>query len=207
MNDRTPFEDDLWALANLRDDQIDTSDVPERIDFLNGTRGRFFDLTARNYDVRAIANWCLERAESEGRSVTSMWLNKIVYFVHEVALREFRTLLTPARVEAWDHGPVFREIYFQFPKEAKAHKLLKFNRASRRREPASESFGSSDLAIFEKAWQRYGHFSASKLREISHRPGSPWSIVWESRGNAPGAQIDVSTIIGLIGQGHGKGKN
>lgn len=207
MSQKSELEEDLLALAALRDEDIDTSDIPERLDFSGGRLGQFFNLVQRDYDVRAIANWCLSKLKSEDRSETQMWINKIVYFIHELSLTKYRTLLTPARVEAWDHGPVFREIYFGHPKGYEIDFFTKFNPKERKRELASEDFQTYDLEIFEDAWAKYGHMSASRLRSLSHAPDTPWSLVWNSNdGRRRGLEIDIPSIIGRIGQGYGNSK-
>lgn len=197
MANKNPFESDLFALARLRDEDIDTSDIPERADFSNAAMGKYFHIRQRDYDVRAIANWFLEKAALENIKAEAMWLNKIVYFAYEAALKEFSVLITKARVEAWDHGPVFREVFHQFDNEKNQSLLLKLNIKTRKMEVAREEFVPSDLAIFEQVWHKYGHASSAKLRHISHQPGTPWHVVWTFRGRTkPGMVIDLATILG-----------
>lgn len=198
MDSKHNLAADLFDLSQMDDQDIDTSDIPERSSFEGGFRGRYFDLRLRNYDVRAIANWCIHRANANNVSITSMWLNKIVYFIHEKALQEFRVLLTPAKVEAWDHGPVFREIYFQFDNE-RPDLLSSFDIKSRKKVISSESFNDEDIRIFNSVWDQMGHLSAAQLRNISHKHNSPWHIVWSYRGKSnPGMIIDIPTIIGQV---------
>lgn len=197
MDRNSTIADDLLALAAMRDEDIDTNDIPEQMNFSRRETGKYYDLEARQYDVRAIANWCLDKAESSGFHPSSMWINKIVYFIYETALQNFRIVLTPAKIEAWDHGPVFRELYAQFQSDTPFHKLRKMNLRTRQREEAIEDFKELDLKIFNDAWKEYGHLSAAELRRISHKPGSPWDIVWQSGGKLnPGMGIDIGVILG-----------
>lgn len=197
MDKNSILADDLLALAAMRDNDIDTDDIPEQKNFARREIGKYYDLEARGYDVRAIANWCLEKAEANGFHPTSMWINKIVYFIYETALQNFRIVLTPAKIEAWDHGPVFRELYAQFQSDAPFQKLKKMNLRTRQREDAVENFKDLDLKIFNDAWRRYGHLSAADLRRISHQRGSPWDIAWQSGGKSnPGMGIDIGVILG-----------
>src|SRR4051794_20001957 len=66
------------------------------------------------FSVRALANWILDLADRKDAPITNMALNKLVYFVIEKVLVEQKRLLTEAKIEAWEHGPVFRELYQQF---------------------------------------------------------------------------------------------
>lgn len=202
---RKIIDEDLVALAAMSDDEIDTSEIPERLDFRNAKRGRFFDLTHRNYDVRSIANWCLRKAQAERIRTSSMWLNKLVFFIYEQSLKSNRVLLAPALAEAWDHGPVFREIFSQTDGDKEVELLTRFNVRLRTREEAFEDFIESDIKLFEKVWREFGHLSASEVRRISHLKDTPWHKIWhETHASNPGKVIDVATIIGHIGLDHGK---
>src|SRR5437868_2524304 len=110
-----------------------------------------------------------------------MALNKIVYFVHCDHLLERDKPLVRAKIEAWKHGPVFRELYHQFkqwddcPIEARATKV----------DPetgdvvlAQESFSDGEEAYLTELIDRYIRFSAPQLRALSHVTGGPWHIVW-----------------------------
>ncbi len=192
---------ELTALALLSDDAIDTSDIPEVIDWSGASRGMFSPdrIRERGYDVRALANWFLDRAQAAKRGLSNLSLNKLVYLAIERALVEQRILLSPARVEAWAHGPVFRELYQSFKKfesGAITERATKFSVATRGMVQASEAFHSDDEAFFERIFQRFGHRSASQLRAISHVEEGPWHIVWHYRGNTnPGMEITPAIIF------------
>src|SRR5688500_4115918 len=66
------------------------------------------------HDVREVANFVLDLAEEKGIALSNMAINKIVYFVHVDYLLAFSQPLVSAKIEAWDHGPVFRELYAEF---------------------------------------------------------------------------------------------
>src|SRR5687768_17240335 len=99
----------LRDLALLPDSEIDTTDIPENFDWSDAHRGIWNPIkyTCRNYDIRGIANEVLARLWGRGIKPSNMALNKLTWFIYERALTEFGVLLSDARVEAWDHGPVF----------------------------------------------------------------------------------------------------
>lgn len=197
MTETDPIFEDLLALRGMSDDEIDASDIPIRTDFSGGREGRFFHLSARDYDVRAIANWCIRRAKSEGRKITNLWLNKMVFFIYEEALKTSHVLLTSAKAEAWDHGPVFREIYFGFKAEDVDGFLKTFDPVRKRKIIAEERFEHGDVALFESVWLRLAKMSGAQLRNLSHKEGQAWYRVWNYTGQTnPGMQIDIATIIG-----------
>lgn len=189
------FLTDLIALAQLSDDEIDTSDAPETTSFAGAEIGKFSDIKFRGYDVRSIANWCISKAKRTGINPTNLWLNKLVFFIYEQALRDLNVLLTPARVEAWDYGPVFRELYLNYPGDNEPYH--RYNVQKRGRELAEDSFETEDLELFEKVWAELGNLTASQLTRLSHRPGTPWSTVWKEGGAInPGMVIDINVILG-----------
>lgn len=198
-------EFDFAALAALSDDEIDTSDISSRAKLTHPVVGKYSDIEYRGYDVRSIANWCIRKAREAGVSVSKLWINKIVALVYERSLVSAKILLTPARMEAWEFGPVFREIYLQFPSDADGY-YHRYNVRTRSREVAMDPFSRDDLEVFEETWRKYGHLSGSALTTITHRVGTPWRSVWD-RGGAvnPGMLIDIETILGRNGdRTHGK---
>src|SRR6266849_90529 len=81
------------------------------------------------HDVRGIANFVLDLADERGQSVSNLSINKIVFFLHAYFLAQFGRPLISAKIEAWDYGPVFRELYREFksfgdkPIAGLAHKI------------------------------------------------------------------------------------
>lgn len=65
-------------------------------------------------DPRIIANAVLDRAAAEGRPVTNLDLQKIVYFLHGHYLVRHQRPLVEGEFEAWPYGPVHRVLYDAF---------------------------------------------------------------------------------------------
>lgn len=149
-------------------------------------------------DVRAIANLVLDVAASRDIEMTNMALNKIVFFVHSDYLVERGKPLVGAKIEAWQHGPVFREIYHEFKKwgdQPIAGRATKVDPATGNIVEARADLGSEESSI-RMLIDRYVEFSAAYLRAISHRPGGPWHAVWGHDGRAnPGMSISNEIII------------
>ncbi|MDB5679629.1 MAG: gepA [Sphingomonas bacterium] len=150
-------------------------------------------------DVRAIANVILDRAHAQGIEVTNMALNKIAYFVHCDYMVEKGEPLVGAKIEAWQHGPVFREIYHEFKRWADApirSRAKKVDPHSGNVEIAKVTFGKEEGGYIDGLIDRYIHFSAGQLRAISHTKGGPWHIVWGHDGQSnPGMKITNELIV------------
>lgn len=192
---------ELARLALIADEDIDTSEMPETVNWRSAKRGLFSDdqIEERAYDVRALANWFLDRASALRLSYSNMSLNKLVYLALERALVERRVLLAPARVEAWNHGPVFREVYQafnDFGEKPIDRRAQRFDVGEKQMVEAREKLRPEDEAFLENIFDRYGKKSAAQLRAISHIEGGPWDTVWRYRGKTnPGMEITPAIIF------------
>lgn len=192
---------ELRELKLLPDADVDLSDIPETSDWSTGLRGLWAGrpYETLDYDVRAIANEILKRAWETGAKPTNMWLNKVAWFVYERMLLEFGKLLTKARVEAWDHGPVFREIYGPakvYKDEPVAALLQAFSPRSKKMEVPSVQLDAETSAVIREAVAKFSRKSASQLRNISHMEGSPWYRVWySSQKTSAGMVISPNVIL------------
>ena len=188
---------ELARLALLDDDQIDTSDIPENLDFRQAIVAKEFEVDQREYDVRAIANWFISKAWQDDQVVTQMWLNKIVFFLVEQSLVINRLLLTRAKIQAWDHGPVFRELYYNGDKKREVSEYYKkYQVAEKKKVVVEPSFLQDDLDLFEAVWSKFGKLSASQLRNISHESDGAWDFVWNEGGRLkPGMEIPLELIL------------
>lgn len=149
-------------------------------------------------DVRALANIILDEAASQSKTVTNMALNKIAYFVHCDYLLERSEPLVGAKIEAWQHGPVFREIYHEFkrwddkPIQTRATKI---DVDTGQPILAEAQLSSDNEQYIRDLIRRYVRFSAAHLRAISHTEGGPWHRVWGHDGRAnPGMRISDDLI-------------
>lgn len=149
-------------------------------------------------DVRVIANEVLARADELNLDVTNMAINKIVFFVHCDFMIEEGEPLVGAKIEAWQHGPVFRELYQEFKKwgespiKGRATRVSPF---SGEVEEAVANFGTGERERLVELIDRYVRFSAAHLRALSHLAGGPWDQVWQHSGRAnPGMQISNELI-------------
>lgn len=191
---------ELRDLRLVADEDIDTSDVPETTDWTAGLRslwaGQHYE--ALDYDIRAVANEILRLAWASGAKPTNMWLNKVTWFVYERMLVQFGKLLSEARVEAWDHGPVFREIYGPakvYKDEPVATLLQQFSIRTKRMETAIADFDAETLSVIEEAIAKFSTKSASQLRNISHIEGSPWYRIWYSGQKTSAGMVISPNVI------------
>lgn len=152
------------------------------------------------HDVRAVANAVLQLAWSQGREVTNLALNKIIYFLHAGHLHKFGKPLVSAKIEAWDHGPVFREIYHQFKKFGREP----IRTLATRLDPGSGSFidvqvslTPDELAHVETQATELLKLSPGKLVAMAHVRDGPWYVARFGSGRLnPGVEITDELIRG-----------
>ncbi|WP_441238876.1 Panacea domain-containing protein [Bradyrhizobium sp. 930_D9_N1_4] len=133
------------------------------------------------YDVRSISNFVLDVADVEGRPVSNLSINKIVYFLHSNYLVEFGKPLVSAKIEAWEYGPVFRELYREFKKygeRAISGRAQRISVETGNSETCNCELSELEQSFLEPMIRRYVRFSASTLVSMSHVPGGPWDQIW-----------------------------
>lgn len=150
-------------------------------------------------DVRGLANVILDQADRKGLEITNMALNKIAYFVHCDYLLENKSPLVGAKIEAWQHGPVFREVYHEFKKWGDGvirSRATKVDPHSGDIVTAAFKLSDQEADYIATLIDRYIYFTAAQLRAISHREGGPWHKVWGHDGQSnPGMKISNELIF------------
>ena len=134
------------------------------------------------YSSLAVANRILQIASSENKNLTIMQLIKLVYIAHGWALALLNRPLVTDRVEAWQHGPVYPDIYNEF--RGSGWQPITRKAIDRWSGVAIDAdFDADELSIIEKVVEAYGNFHAFELSSRTHQPDTPWSKVFdEGRG-------------------------
>jgi len=138
------------------------------------------------FDSKAVANQFLTLAKNEGKSLTPMQLIKLVYFAHGWYLAITGTPLLNETVQAWKFGPVIPSLYHEFkrfgnsPITERATKtdIIGEGGTLKLRLQAPEITGEGSVLakrVIEKVWEKYKHYSAVQLSNLTHLPDSPWA--------------------------------
>lgn len=150
-----------------------------------------------NHDVRGVANFVLDLAESEGLGLSNLAINKIVFFLHAHFLVRFGRPLVSAKIEAWNYGPVFRELYREFksfedqPITGRAHRV---NPEHGDRELCECKFSQQEQSYIGEIARKYIQLSPRALVAISHEKGGPWDQVW-NHATSTNASMRISNEI------------
>jgi len=113
-----------------------------------------------------------------------------LFYVHAFYLVRQSQPLIKNHFEAWEHGPVIRVVYHEFKSfdsapitslarhlnyETGLHEVIKF-----------DDINDAARSFIMRVATHYMQFSASQLREMTHKPGGPWHEVYMSSPDSRG---------------------
>lgn len=125
------------------------------------------------YSAESAANAFLELARRNGKSLTNMQLQKLVYIAHGYSLAKLGKPLFHNNIHAFEWGPVIPNLYktLRHYGAGEVKELIPTDAA-----PIGED--SQEMEIIREVWQDYGDFSGLQLSDLTHRKGTPWSETW-----------------------------
>ena len=74
----------------------------------------FFFFNNEKMTALTLAKYILTRAKAQGRHVTNLKPQKILYYVQGYYLAKFDHPLFPDEIQAWKFGPVVPNVYYEF---------------------------------------------------------------------------------------------
>lgn len=145
------------------------------------------------YSVKSIANAFLNRAALEGKKLTHLKLQKLMYYAVGYYLAAYGEPLVDARFEAWDYGPVLPELYQEF-REFRNRPItqlandLDWDTGEMVPVPIPSGDKRVDHVV-DYVWRTYSPYSALQLSDMTHNPGTPWE---KTRKDNPGIRgVDI----------------
>lgn len=134
---------------------------------------------------QAVANYFLSKARAEGRGLTPMQLNKLVYIAYGWVLAMKDQCLFDERIEAWQHGPVIPSLYHEFKHNGGStidgESVVMDPWTEKVMVPTiNESYDPELTAILNRVWGFYKGFSGGQLRNLTHQSDSPWTKVYKA---------------------------
>jgi uncharacterized phage-associated protein len=160
---------------------------------MDGVSSTAYTPTPGPQDARAVANYFLELAKKEGRNIDPMGIQKLVYFAHGWNLAINNRPLIAQRIEAWDYGPVIRDLYQAFRKfgdgpitepamiVAAGPGTSQIRFEVPRIAPVAENVDT--ISLLNRVWEVYKPFTSIQLSNMTHEPGSPWKQARDARKN------------------------
>ena len=132
----------------------------------------------------SVANAFLAKAEAEGKLLTNMQVQKLVFIAHGFYLAFFDTSLIEEEVKAWQWGPVIPPLYNKLKKHGSG--IIPGRIPDVPTVPPG-----SQMDVINQVWKSYGSLTGSQLSSITHQADAPWTQIWET---APFAVIPKDLI-------------
>jgi len=152
-----------------------------------------------SYDAREVANFILDVCENNGRKVSNLALQKIVYFCHVWSLIELGRPLVKHSFEAWEYGPVLPYLYREFKEFDRSpivRRAIRLDPISGEKRIAVYDFEDSMKDFLNGIIGFYSQMRPGDLVELSHVAGGPWHKVWNHQGVVnPGMRISDAEIV------------
>jgi uncharacterized phage-associated protein len=122
-----------------------------------------------------VANAFIALAKRDGKPLSNMQLQKLVYIAFGYYLAIFNSKLFDDEIQAWYMGPVIPNLYHALKKYG-ANEVTNFLESENVIE-----VDSPEMKVIESVWESYSNFDGIELSSLTHQEGTPWSAVWEER--------------------------
>jgi uncharacterized phage-associated protein len=131
----------------------------------------------------AVANWFITTARANGKILTPMKLQKLIYYAHGWCLALYEKPLVDNQAEAWTYGPVFRDVYDAAKKYGSQQIKTLLDNRFLSESMFSEEYSTPEIPenspivpLLKRIWEVYGKLTAYQLSNMTHEIGSPWEV-------------------------------
>jgi uncharacterized phage-associated protein len=127
-----------------------------------------------SYEAETIANVFLRFAREDGRGISHMKIQKLLYFAQGHAMSLLDAELISENCQAWDYGPVYPNVYRHLKKygASAVRSEIMDEEDAERFDPAQATEVRPFLRV---VWSRYGELDGLRLSELSHVTNGPWA--------------------------------
>lgn len=130
-------------------------------------------------DIKKDSYYLIKKFNENGKEVTNMQIQKLMYFVEAYYMNEKdSTELYACNFNAWAFGPVSIPLYKEFREFGKNPIKL-----TKEQEAEGNNITSDMKNMLNYIYEVFKDLSAIQLMELTHISGSPWRKVWENNGN------------------------
>ncbi|SQB99591.1 Panacea domain-containing protein [Helicobacter fennelliae] len=123
-----------------------------------------------------------DEAQEEGDTITNLKVQKLLYYAQAYSLLYYNKPLFNEKIEAWPHGPVVKEVFNEIKKEIGENGCRNLGDIWHL---TKENFNlnDDDMDILLNVWNKYGKYTASKLRNMTHDEKPYLNVYVESKNN------------------------
>lgn len=144
-----------------------------------------------DYSALDIAKWFLLKDNAEAKEnefeeevyerITNLKLQKLLYYAQGISLAMYNTPLFVEDIEAWQHGPVVREVYNRYSTFKGRPIEIQTNNED---EQLITELEQNKVAneILNTTYKNFAIYTAWRLRNMTHEDGSPWDVTQKEKG-------------------------
>ena len=127
----------------------------------------------------AVANSILKRFFDDGKAITPLKLQKLLYFVYKKYLYDTRTSLLTEHLEAWPRGPVSPVVYQAF-KHYGSSPIDDYAKINNKINMINSDYIPFWSAV-EYVYHNYGDLDAITLVNITHEQDTAWDKAYNGK--------------------------
>lgn len=105
----------------------------------------------------------------QGDLMTNLRLQKLLYFAQGWHLARYGKPLFEDEIEAWPYGPVVPSVYDAYKQHGRGGITGSL--------PDADAFTEEEFSLLLDVAREYDRFGTSSLVNMTHKAGSPWSLV------------------------------
>lgn len=147
----------------------------------------------------SVANFFLEKGEEDGRPLTHMQLQKLVYFANGWWLLKTESPLVSGTFQAWEYGPVHQALWEKF-KRYGPEPVTDFAVRVRFEDSGTHNWVKYEVSndkirsFLGRVWATLKDFSAVQLSQMTHAQGASWDIVRSKTKGKRNAEISMELV-------------
>jgi len=133
------------------------------------------ETTNSSKKYRNVANKMIELFKQDNQPLSHKKLQKLVYLTYGFYYYAFQNRLFEEKFEAWPHGPVCRELYFDIKANKDSYNAFDITdvKLAETEQTKENSEKLNDICGYVK--KHFGDWPANALEQLTHRGGSAWN--------------------------------
>lgn len=156
------------------------------------------------FSAQEIAIWFLLKNNAEVREhevandnyevyegITHLKLQKLLYYAQGLNLGINEEPLFSEKIEAWQHGPVVREVYSKYSKYGRNAINIEMDEINEKIVTKIEN-NKKAIEVLNLTYDNFAIYTAWQLKQMTHEDNTPWDITERSTGL--GTKIDRNLI-------------
>ncbi len=113
--------------------------------------------------------------------ITHLKLQKLLYYAQGICLGLYGKPLFSEKIEAWQHGPVVKEVYNHFYFYGRNNIEIKMD--SKNEDILKNIENNREVSqVLNLTYDNFAIYTAWQLRQMTHEDNTPWDITQRTKG-------------------------